>query len=229
MEVIAIGCNILPVAEESHAVIISPTIVVRVVMSMGLRRVAPAVMRAVRFSTPSAVSLSASSTNIMPLFTTTPISIISPSTATTDIPTPVMNSIKRLPVKARGMVNIMINGVLSEPNCAAITRYTSTMAMPSTMYRVLYISSTSAVCSTNSICKSWLEELYASISAFISSPTREEEAPSFRHTVMGEYRFPSFLSMETIPSSVFKLPSGLNESAVSSSESFMLPLCVPPR
>ena len=133
IDVIAIGCNILPVAEESHAVMISPTIVVRVVIRMGRRRVAPAVISAVRFSTPSFTSLSASSTNIMPLFTTTPISMISPSTATTDIPTPVMNSASRLPVKARGMVNIMINGVFSEPNCAAITRYTSTIAMPSTI------------------------------------------------------------------------------------------------
>ena len=101
---------------------ISPTIVVRVVIKMGRRRVAPAVMRAVRFSTPSAVSLSASSTNIMPLFTTTPISMMSPSTATTEMPTPVINSKSKLPVKARGMVNIIMNGVLSEPNCAAITK-----------------------------------------------------------------------------------------------------------
>ena len=56
-----------------------------------------------------------------------PVSITNPIMDTTLISIPVIRRARKPPVNASGIVNMTINGDLSDWNWATITRYTSTM------------------------------------------------------------------------------------------------------
>ena len=64
----------------------------------------------------------------MALFTTIPASIMSPMSTTTLMGVPVISRVKITPMRAKGMVNIIINGCTNDSNCDAMTRYTKKIA-----------------------------------------------------------------------------------------------------
>ena len=53
-----------------------------------------------------------------------PTSMMAPIRAISDSGVEVIHSARNTPVKANGMVNMMMNGNLSDSNCVAITIYT---------------------------------------------------------------------------------------------------------
>ena len=104
-------------------------IVVRVVIRMGLIRVAPASISAVSMSMVSLYWL-AVSTNRIPLFTTVPINIKNPIRDTILILQFVKNSSPKAPIKLNGMVVITMKEYLGDSNWAAITTNIRNTAVP---------------------------------------------------------------------------------------------------
>ena len=57
----------------------------------------------------------------MPFFVTMPTSMMAPIRAMSDSGVEVIHRARKTPVKANGMVNMMMNGNLSDSNCVAMT------------------------------------------------------------------------------------------------------------
>ena len=57
----------------------------------------------------------------MPFFVTMPTSMIAPISAMSDSGVEVSHNARKTPVKANGMVNMMMKGNFSDSNCVAMT------------------------------------------------------------------------------------------------------------
>ena len=110
----------LPELPMAMAMGIMDMMVVRVVMRIGLIRVAPASIRAVSISMVDRYWF-AVSTNRIPLFTTVPISIRNPIRDTILILQFVRNSSPKAPIRLNGMVVMTMKEYLGDSNWAAMT------------------------------------------------------------------------------------------------------------
>ena len=128
MDTTAMGCIISAPVPRPRAMVDMPRMVVRAVISIGRRRMRPVSIRASRFSMPPMRSWLTQSMNTMPLFTTTPESTRKPSMDTMDRSMPVASSASRPPVKASGIVNMTMMGLLKLWNWATMIRKISSTA-----------------------------------------------------------------------------------------------------
>ena len=95
-----------------------------VVISIGLSLVFPDSITASINSIPFARNLFIESIKIIPLLTTIPPRIITPSITTTLIEVCVRNKAPNTPIRDKGTVNMIIKGCHKDSNCEAIIMYT---------------------------------------------------------------------------------------------------------
>ena len=110
--------------------------VVSVVISIGLSLVAPASTSAVSTSISSLYWFTVSIYRI-PLLTTVPTSIKSPTMAVILILTPLKYKSPKAPINENGIVNITINENLGDSNCIAITINIRNIAVKSALSKEL--------------------------------------------------------------------------------------------
>ena len=114
----------LQVSEPSPALIAIGTIpkmVVNEVINTGRKRERQAIAIASYRRMPRSRIKLMKSINTIPFFVTIPTNMIPPKAATILKVVFVSNKARTTPVKANGIANMMMNGILNDSNCAAIT------------------------------------------------------------------------------------------------------------